>query len=72
MTPPNPPRHVSLEILKRRIDHHEYVVDPHAVAEALLRSGRLRVPTTGAQSTPGVVSRRGARIRPSAPDARPR
>jgi hypothetical protein len=53
--------------LKERLEHDNYVIDAHLVAEAMLRHAAAR--RTG---TP-AVSRRGARDRAaSAPNRRPR
>ena len=57
-------REMYLKELKQRVEHDSYVVDPHLVAEALLRRAAAR------RADAPVITRRGARDRAASP--RPR
>jgi hypothetical protein len=50
--------------LKERVEHDNYVIDAHLVAEAMLRHAAAR------RSEAPTVSRRGARDRAGAPQSR--
>lgn len=60
-------RELYLKELKERVEHDTYVVDPHLVAEALLRRAAAR------RAAAPPITRRGARDRAAAPrNQRPR
>lgn len=66
---PPPATAMRLQDLRDRIARAEYVVDPSAVAEAILRAGDLRRAILVLPPLGWWLSRRGARSRRGAPAA---